>query len=89
MFVTNTKRELFDTQKQDVSPKRGSLCAKATKNVQKKAETITKKALTKVPTSSLKLRDIIIVPLDDVDGTKVNGQTLAGGVITFDQQRQI
>jgi hypothetical protein len=70
-FVTNTKRDLFNAEHHAVSPKRESLCAKATANIQKKADSVTKKALTKSPTSSLKLGEIILVPLDDVDCTKL------------------
>jgi hypothetical protein len=75
-FVTNTKRDLFKAEHHDVSPKRGSLCAKATANVQKKADAVTKKTLMKFPTSSLKLGDIILVPLNDVDCAKVDGKNL-------------
>ena len=66
-FITNTERDLFNADIHEVSPKRSSLRAKATANVQKKADAVTKKALTKSPTSSLKLGDVVLVPLNDVD----------------------
>jgi len=83
LFVSNTKMRQFDTEKQDVSPKRKSLHKKATENVQKKAESVTKKALKKSPTSSLKLGNVVLVPLSDVDCTKVDGKTLAGVIVTI------
>ncbi len=81
MFVTNTERELFNAEHHNVSPKHGSLCAKATAKVQKKADAVTKKALTRPPTSSLKLGDNVLVPLDDVDCTKVDGKNLVGVIV--------
>ena len=66
-FVSKTERDQFDNNKQDLSPKRKSLCEKATENVRNKAASVTNKALAKSPTSSLKLGDIVFVPLSDVD----------------------
>jgi hypothetical protein len=86
-FVYKTEMSVFDTEKQDVSPKRKSLCEKATDNVQKKAESVTKKAISKSPTSSLKLGDVVLVPLSDVDCTKVDGKTLAGVIVTINKDK--
>ena len=86
-FVSNTEMRQFDTEEHDVSPKRKSLCEKATENVQKKAELVTKKALKKLPTSSLKLGDVVLVPLSDVDCTKVDGKTLAGVIVTINKDK--
>ena len=58
-FVSNTKMRQFDTEEHDVSPKRKSLCEKATENVRNKADSVTKKALAKSPTSTLQLGDIL------------------------------
>jgi hypothetical protein len=87
LYVTATKKEQFDTEKQDVLPKHASLCAKATANIQKKAEAITKKALKKSPTSSLKLGDIILVPLNEVDCSKVNRGNLAGVIVSINKDK--
>jgi hypothetical protein len=84
---TATKREQFSIEKEDVSSKRASLCAKATSNVQKKAEAITKKALTKSLTSTLKLGDIVLVPLDEVDHTKVDGGNLVGAIVLINKDK--
>jgi len=86
-FVYKTEMSVFDTEKQDVSPKRKSLREKATDNVQKKAESVTKKAISKSPTSSLKLGDVVLVPLSDVDCTKVDGKTLAGVIVTINKDK--
>jgi hypothetical protein len=51
----------------DVSPRRQSLRKNASTNVQKKADTITAKMLTKLPELMFKLGDVVLVPLDDVD----------------------
>jgi hypothetical protein len=46
LFITNTERDLFNADIHEVSPKRSTLRAKATANVKKKADAVTKKALT-------------------------------------------
>ena len=86
-FVSNTEMRQFDTEKHDVSPKRKSLREKATENVQKKAESVTKKALKKSPTSSLKLGNVILVPLSYVDCMKVDGKTVAGVIVTINKDK--
>ncbi len=48
-FITNTRRDLFNADIHEVSPKRGTLCAKATANVKKKADAVTKKARNCLP----------------------------------------
>jgi hypothetical protein len=87
MFVIATKREQFSIEKQDVSPKRASLCAKATSNVQKKAEAVTKKALTKSLTFTLKLGNIVLVLLNEVDRMKVDGGNLAGVIVSINKDK--
>jgi hypothetical protein len=77
----------FDTEQHDVSPTRKSLCDKATENDQKKEESVTKKALKKSNTSSLKLGDVVLVPLSDVDCTKVDGKTVAGVIVTINKDK--
>jgi hypothetical protein len=86
-FITNTKRDLFNAEHHEVSPKRNSLRAKATANIKKKADAVTKIALTKSPTSSLKLGDIVLVPLDDVDCTKVDGKNLVRVIVSIDKNK--
>ena len=43
LLVENTKKDLFNAENHNVSPKRGSLSAKATANIKKKADAVTKK----------------------------------------------
>jgi ribosomal protein S17 len=86
-FVSKTERDQFDKDKQDLSPKRKSLRKKATENVCNKAASVTKKALAKSPTSSLKLGDIVLVPLSDVDCTKVDGKTIAGVIVSINKDK--
>ena len=70
-FVMSREDVQQDAEKHNVSPRRASLRDKATANVQKKAESVTKTALKKSPTSALTLGDIVLVPLDEVNRTKV------------------
>ncbi len=70
-----------------LSLKHASFCAKATAIIKKKADAITKKALMKLPTSSLKLGDIILVPLDDVDCTKVDGKNIVGVIVLINKNK--
>ncbi len=86
-FVTPAEMVQLDIEKQNVSPKHASLCAKATSNIQKKAEAVTKKALTKSPTSTLNLGNIILVPLDAVDRTKVDGGNLVGVIVLINKDK--
>ena len=48
-FVENNERDLCNAEHHKVSPKRGSLHAKATANIKKKADAVTKKTVTKSP----------------------------------------
>jgi len=71
----------------DVSPRRQSLRTNATTNVRKKADTITAKMLTKSPELIFQLGDVVLVPLDDVDRTKVDGANLCGVVVTVNKDK--
>ncbi len=65
----------------DVSPGRLSFCNRATANVQKKADLVMAKALKKLPNLAFKLVDVVLITLDDVDHTKVDGASLAGFIV--------
>ena len=71
----------------DVSSRHQSLRMNATTNIQKKADTITAKILTKSPELMFKLGDGVLVPLDDVDQTKVDGANLCGVVVTVNKDK--
>ncbi len=72
----------------DVSPRRRlSLRKNAMTNVQKKANAITKKLIEKSPELIFKPGDVVLVPLDDVDCTKVDGGNICGVVVTIDKKK--
>ena len=71
----------------DISPRRLSLRKNATANVQKKADSVTKKVIDKSPDRIFKPGDVVLVPLDDVDRTKVDGGNLCGVVVTIDKKK--
>ncbi len=66
------------TDKLDFSPKRQSLHGSAANNVKKKAAIVKERALKKSTSSVFKERDVVVVPLDDVDRTKVDGASICG-----------
>jgi len=76
---------LIDMDAHDVSPHRNSLRKTAAENVQKKADSVRKKLLKKSPSLVFKLGDVVMVPLDDVDRTKVDGANLIGVVVTINK----
>ena len=86
-FVMSCEDVQQDAEKHNVSPRRASLRDKATANVQKKAESVTKTALKKSPTSALMLGDIVLVPLNEVDRTKVDGGNLVGVIVSINKDK--
>ncbi len=86
-FVMSCEDVQQDAKQHDMSPRRASLHDKATANVQKKAESVTKTTLKKSPTSALKLGDIVLVPLDEVDRTKVDGGNLVGVIVSINKDK--
>jgi len=77
----------YENEKNDVSPRRASLRDRATANVKKRAEKVQKKALTQSPTSAVKLGDVVLVPLDGVDRTKVDGGNLVGVIVSINKDK--
>jgi hypothetical protein len=65
----------------NASPRCLSLCNQATMNVQEKADLVTAKVMKTYPCLVFKTKDIVLVPLDDVDCTKVDSANLAGVVV--------
>ncbi len=66
------------TDQLDFSPKRHSLCGIAANNVRKKAAVVKERAVKKSTTSVFKEGDVVLVPLDNVDRTKVDGASICG-----------
>jgi hypothetical protein len=86
-FVNSIQLELEETtnnmETHDVSPKRGSLCKTAAENVQKKADSVRAVVLKKSPSQVFKTANVVLVPLNNVDRTKVDGANLAGVVVSI------
>jgi hypothetical protein len=68
--------EAHATDELDFSSKRQSLCGIAVDNVRKKAAIVKERALKKSTRSVFKEGDVILVPLDDVNRTKVDGVSI-------------
>jgi hypothetical protein len=66
------------TDKLDFSLKRESLHGIAADNVRKKAAVVKERALTKSTSSVFKEGDVVLVPLDDIDCTRVDGASICG-----------
>jgi hypothetical protein len=84
-YRENLKLATIDMDAHEVSPHRNSLRKKAAENVQKRADETRKAVLERNPTLVFKLGDIVMVPLDDVDRTKVDGANLIGVVVTINK----
>jgi hypothetical protein len=71
----------------NVSPKHHLFCKNATANVQKKANSITAIVLKKSTSQVFKLRDVLLIPLDNVDCTKVDSATLASVIVSINKDK--
>jgi len=89
-FVDNFRKQLqnhiADTDALDESPTRADLRKNAAENMSKKAEGVRKKILEKSPELVVKKGDVVLVPLDDVDCTKVDPGNLIGVVVSTDKR---
>jgi hypothetical protein len=86
-IVDQHEDDVNDYEKHDFSPGRVTLRTQATANVRKKANSVTATVLKKSPELAFKLMDVVLVPLDDVDRTKVDGACLAGVVVSIDKAK--
>ncbi len=87
LVCTELEGTMNDIETHDVSPKCHLLCKNATANVQKKANSISVKVLKKSPSQVFKLGDVVLIPLDDVDRTKVYSGNLAGVVVLINKDK--
>jgi len=71
-----------ETEAHAVSPRRHDLRNRAAENMAKTAVSIRSKLLAKSPQLLIKKGDVVLVPLDDVDRTKVDGGNLTGIVVS-------
>jgi hypothetical protein len=76
-----------DIEMHNVSPKHHLLCKNATANVQMKVNSITAKVLKKSPSQVFKLGDVVLIPLDNVNRSKVDGANLAGVVVLINKDK--
>jgi hypothetical protein len=82
------KGTMNDIETHYVSPKCHLLCKNATVNVQKKAKSITAKVLKKSPSQVFKLDgDVVLISLENVDCTKVDGANFAGVVVSINKDK--
>ncbi len=84
-FVVDAELAQFDVEALDFSPRHLSLCSKATKNVTNMAEHVEIKTLKKFSTTSFKLRDVVLVSLDNADHTKVDTANLLGVIVSINK----
>jgi hypothetical protein len=84
-FRTRLEMVTEETEAQAVSPRRHDLRNRATENMAKTAYSIRSKLLTKSPHLLIKKGDIVLVPLDDVDRTKVDGGNLCGVFVSVNK----
>jgi len=84
-YRTRLEIALEETEYHAVSPRRKNLRDKAAANLTKKGETIRNKLLTNSPQLLIKTGDVVMVPLDDVDRTKVDGGSLCGVVVSINK----
>ena len=84
-YLEDLKDNMNDIETHEVSPHRHNLCKKAAENVQKKADSVKNTVLKKSPSLVFKLGDVVLVPLDDVDRTKVDGANILGVIATMNK----
>jgi hypothetical protein len=84
-FRTRLEMAAEETEAHAVSPRRHDLRNRAAENMTKKAYSIRSKLLIKSPQKLIKKGDVVLVPLDDVDRTKVDGGNLSGVVVSVNK----
>jgi len=80
---------VIELEEVEVSPNRKSARHIATSNVQKKADKVRAIALKKSPTATFKKGDVCLVPLDDVDRTKVDSGNLVGVIVDMNDDKSV
>jgi hypothetical protein len=74
-----------ETEYHAVSPRRKNLHDKFAANITKMGKMIRTKLLTKSPQLLIKTGDVVMVPLEDVGPTKVDGGSLCGVVVSINK----
>ncbi len=84
-YRTRLEMAAEETEDHAISPRHKNLRNKTAKNMAKKAESIRFKLLTKSPQLLINKGDVVLVPLDDVDRTKVDGGNLCGVIVSINK----
>ena len=84
-FCTRLEMAAEETEAHDVSPRRQNLRNRAAENMAMTANSTRSKLLKKSPQLLIKQGDVVLVPLDDVDRTKVDGGNLCGVVVSVNK----
>ncbi len=80
---------MIELEEVEVSPNRKIARHIATSNVHKKADKVRAIALKKSPTATFKKGDVCLVPLDDVDKTKVDSGNLVGVIVDMNDYKSV
>jgi hypothetical protein len=86
-YLSSLEIESENTEYHKFSPRCLTLWNKAASNVAKKAESVKKRVKKTSATCVLKLGDVVLVPLDDVDCTKVDTANIAGVVVSMSKDK--
>jgi hypothetical protein len=90
-FVNSFRLQIETPETNDkavnISPRRLSLYNQATANVQKKADAIKANVMKTSPQLVFKVGDVVLIPLNDVDHTKVDGANLASVVVLINKDK--
>jgi translation initiation factor IF-1 len=84
-FCARLEMVAEETEAHAVSPRRHDLRNRAAENMAKTAGSIRSKLLAKSPKLLIKKGDVVLVPLDDIDRTKVDGGNLSGVVVSVNK----
>jgi hypothetical protein len=84
-YRTRLEMAAEETEDNAISPRHKNLRNQAPTNMAKKAESIRSKLLTKSPQLLINKGDVVLVPLDDVNRTKVDGGNLCGVVVSINK----
>jgi hypothetical protein len=85
-IAVDAKHTQLCEEVQDTTPRCYSICSRASENLTK-ADRVKTKALKSSPNLSFKLGDVVLVPLDDVDRTKVAGVSLVEVIVSINKDK--
>jgi hypothetical protein len=87
-FQVELENAINDKIAHKISPRHLSLCKQVTANVQnKRANKVAAKAVKKSPGLVFKMGDVVLIQLDNVDCTKVDGAKLVGVIVSMNKDK--